>query len=97
MLNIRIGAGLPNIRGSFGSGTLTKKALSADNSTQMINVSGAILVHASSSGCYINDTNSACWFANGFLLLDASASNSVYDNSNTVTPLSQSTLMLVKY
>lgn len=28
---------------------------------------------------------------------DASRSSSIYGNSNTVTPLSQSTLMLVKY
>ena len=90
-------AGLPNINGFFASGTLAKKALSTDNSAQMLNVSGAILAYSSSNGCYLNNTSSACWFANGSLLLDASASNSVYDNSNTVTPLSQSTLYAVKY
>lgn len=34
---------------------------------------------------------------NGNLNFDASRSNSIYGNSNTVTPLSTSTLMLMKY
>lgn len=77
-------AGLPNITGHFGSGTLTKKANTTDNSTNMLNVSGAILPQSTSGGSYLNDTTTSCWFVNGSLTFNASASNPIYGNSNTV-------------
>lgn len=85
-LGMTVSAGLPNITGSFGSGTLTKKAGTTDNSTEMLSTSGAILAQSSYGGSYINDTSSNSWFANGLLRLDASASNPIYGNSDTVQP-----------
>ena len=79
-----IEAGLPNITGSFGSGTLTKKADTTNNSTEMLATSGAILAWSSSNGSYINAASDTSWFANGSLRLDASASNPIYGNSDTV-------------
>ena len=80
---IRIEAGLPNIT---GSARLYK--------AEWYNADGALFMHGE-----INSGNTAAEnrAARGTLKLDASHSSSIYGSSETVTPLSRSTLMLIKY
>ena len=77
-------AGLPNITGTFIAYTYSSQA---------------------SGGCFSNDTGST-WknFANGtgigearHFAMNAFSSSSIYGNSSTVAPLSQSALYIMKY
>lgn len=77
--------GLPNITGMFAADTY--------------------YTIAEGSGAFLPSTTTPTWaVAAGhagsigkYFSFDASLSNSIYGSSETVSPLSQSTLMLVKY
>ena len=82
-------AGLPNIEGNFKSVFTVAK----DNGTD---TTGALQSpYSKSKGNYGNITSTSAW-GYGFKF-NASSSNPIYDNSATVTPLSQSTLYILKY
>ena len=83
MLSISIEAGLPNITGTV----LGAKELRLLSTTGAFSISGY-----GKSGRGQTEGNEE-----HELILDASLSNSIYSNSNTVTPKSLKTFMLVKY
>lgn len=86
---IRIMAGLPNITGNIGrDSTISMYATSATN--------GAFKVKDAGSYKGINgSTNLSNFGVNASF--DASRSNPIYGSSVTVTPLSKSTLYILKY
>lgn len=74
-------AGLPNITGSYNWGT-----------TILVESSGAL-----TGGSYSKGYGNATTHSWGGIKLDASLSNSIYGNSETVTPKSLTTFLLIKY
>lgn len=87
--NIRLSAGLPNIKGNFKSVFTVAK----DNGTD---TTGALQSpYSKSKGNFGNLTSESAW-GYGFKF-NASLSNTIYGNSNTVTPESLAVLILVKY
>ena len=85
---ISIKAGLPNITGrmnatcSGANGTLPTRA-------GCLNAAGTgVMLYGGGASAYVN---------NATISVNASQSSSLYSKSDTVTPLSQSTLMLMKY
>ena len=74
--------GIPNILGTFTSGGYQGDSKS----------SGA-MYPSSQTG----DRLAGGQYARGIVNFDASKSNTIYGNSNTVTPQSQSTLHILKY
>ena len=81
-------AGLPNITGVFGLRT------PLNTSDMTIRLSGAF--------SYTTEANGTAGAAsgedfNGRIHLDASRSSKVYGSSTTVTPLSESTLLCIRY
>lgn len=89
VLWVRIGAGLPNITGAW-QGTLHTEGAGSSG------FEGAI-TPGSYSRAYSYAAISSATSKNNKKILDASLSNSIYGSSETVSPLSQSTLYLVKY
>ena len=82
-------AGLPNIEGNFKSVFTVAK----DNGTD---TTGALQSPYSKSNGNFGDLKSEPAWGHGFRF-NASLSNPVYGNSEMVTPLSQSTLYILKY
>ena len=81
-----MGAGLPNITGTFDTG---------DRRTHIAGTSGAIYVRAIGPNTW-STQNKAGGNTQG-VGFNARGSNTIYGSSSTVTPLSQSTVMLMKY
>ena len=86
LLSISVSAGLPNIMGDFASG----------NDTGFFVASTSTSPFCSGRGVpnYCNAVRGGSPTALNF---DASRSSSIYGSSNTVTPLSQSTLWCIRY
>ena len=80
--SISIEAGLPNITGTLCNG----KGEATICSGAFTRTDGA----PNASAAIVN-------YAGSIFTLDASRSSTVYGNSTTVTPLSESTLLCVKY
>lgn len=83
--SIRVGAGLPNITG------------------KILNIAGYSGLQAHGLIIMVADNfihtiaNAGTYFGGVDLNIDASRNSAIYGASSTVTPLSQSTLMLIKY
>jgi microcystin-dependent protein len=83
-------AGLPNITGSFGSAIPRSHKVA----NPAITPSGAIVSEANSNTITANNTSDGTKpIANGF---DASKSNSIYGNSETVQPPAITVRMMIK-
>ena len=79
-----INESLPNIEGSFGSATLTKKASTTTYNISELNVSGAFSGISSSNNSQTSSTTGTAWFMNGSLRFRASDSSSTYQDDSPV-------------
>lgn len=83
--SISVGAGLPNITGRI------------ENIAGYSGLQAYGLIIMDGSNFVQNISNAGTYFGGVDLNINASRNSAVYGASSTVTPLSQSTLMLIKY
>lgn len=76
---------------------LTKKVTTTECSTSILNVGGALYGVQAIDNQNTSSSGTTSWFLNGYLGFNASLCSNVYGASNVVTPLSQNTLLCMKY
>ena len=90
-------AGLPNITGEFGAGSITKTSDNGVVGNDQLALSGSFYAVNSISVTGTNETPSGGWFMNARVGVNASRSSSIYGNSTTVQPPSVTVIYCIKY
>lgn len=79
-----INESLPNIKGTFGSATIAKKASTTTYNISELNVSGAFSGISSSNNQQTSATTGSAWFMNANMRFRASDSSSTYQDDSPV-------------
>ena len=88
-----VDAGLPNITGTTGSATVTKKALTSTATTSEANMSGSFYCTSAHNSSSVGTATG--WFMNAAYAFDASRSSAVYGKSSTVQPRAVKKLLYI--
>ena len=88
-----VDAGLPNITGTTGSATVTKKASTSTATISEANMSGSFYCTSAHNSSSVGTATG--WFMNAAYAFDASRSSAVYGKSSTVQPKAVKKLLYI--